>query len=505
MATPTLHLPDHLRCGSRLYYVTWPRLLICSVMALAVTLLWSALLTLFPAVTAGGLEPASAFGGPLSSGISAADRVAVPRAPSRQTAGGAPRAAARPATSPAPVSSFCEARPGGRVARKWQLATLGSSGLPPASEAAKHCDWQEHTSAQVAWRHCTYARAVDTQVSAYIHKEGFWNGWKRDMWERLLPVLDPVGELAPSPSPRPNDWSPPADTSGPGFPGRPDALPSRTLMIDIGANVGYYTLLFASRGYDVLALEPSSASVTRLLYSLEGNGIRAARSGAEVGISAAGADGSSGASGGSIRGGARDAGSGSSGSGGLLRSRRQPIVYVVRSAASDAYAAAKVNDVPDNPGADSVSLLGDAAQPPPGVEAVTTVPLDDLLAPAFRDAGAPPPPALDAAPAIDPTRVRGIKISAEGMDSRALHGMLRLAGLGRVPYVNLVFNRDHVRNAACNTGSLMRAMLAAGYRLYHAGIFIDREQELQRFLRNVDDAPYARSSELMFVHRDAPF
>ena len=39
---------------------------------------------------------------------------------------------------------------------------------------------------------------------------------------------------------------------------------------------------------------------------------------------------------------------------------------------------------------------------------------------------------------IDPTTVRLIKISAEGLDSRVLHGMRRLLSLGRVPYIMMV-------------------------------------------------------------------
>lgn len=37
----------------------------------------------------------------------------------------------------------------------------------------------------------------------------------------------------------------------------------------VGANVGFFTLLAAKRGYDTLAFEPAWESVTRLLYSLQ--------------------------------------------------------------------------------------------------------------------------------------------------------------------------------------------------------------------------------------------
>lgn len=104
--------------------------------------------------------------------------------------------------------------------------------------------------------------------------------------------------------------------------------------------------------------------------------------------------------------------------------------------------------------------------------------------------------------------MRAVKISAEGMDGRALHGMRRLLSLGEVPFVLFVFNRDHVRNAGCDVEGMMRAFFASGYRLYHAGVYIYREQELARFLRGVGggaSGSYARSMELLFVRWGADF
>jgi hypothetical protein len=36
---------------------------------------------------------------------------------------------------------------------------------------------------------CTFDRTVDTQVSAYIHKEGYWSGSKKEIFERILPDI----------------------------------------------------------------------------------------------------------------------------------------------------------------------------------------------------------------------------------------------------------------------------------------------------------------------------
>jgi hypothetical protein len=63
---------------------------------------------------------------------------------------------------------------------------------------------------------------------------------------------------------------------------------------------------------------------------------------------------------------------------------------------------------------------------------VPAVVLDDLLDAASRSsgAGARRHPGPEAGPAISPGRVRLVKISAEGWDSRALHGMRRLLSVG---------------------------------------------------------------------------
>jgi hypothetical protein len=210
---------------------------------------------------------------------------------------------------------------------------------------------------------CTYDRAADTQVSAYIHKEGHWNGWKKEVFERMLPVLQPVGGTGPAAGAAAGA-APGSGAGGVGAGSAVDPFPERTLVIDVGANIGFYTLLFATRGYDVLAIEPSRESVARLLFSLEGNGVRAARSGSEVGLSAGKPLLRSGAGGGGSNGDGSASGP-KSAAPAPQRSGRQPIVYVYQNAASDLYSSAYLQYIADNPGASSV--VADA-QP----QAVTT-------------------------------------------------------------------------------------------------------------------------------------
>lgn len=47
-----------------------------------------------------------------------------------------------------------------------------------------------------------------------------------------------------------------------------EILPSNGTLVDVGANIGYHTLLFAARGYHVLAVEPMHRNVEALKASL---------------------------------------------------------------------------------------------------------------------------------------------------------------------------------------------------------------------------------------------
>lgn len=96
-------------------------------------------------------------------------------------------------------------------------------------------------------------------------------------------------------------------------------MPERTMVIDVGANVGFYSLLSASRGYDVVAVEPAHESVLRLLHSLAANGVKIARNGKDAGINSG--------------------------------HTRMPIAYVYENAASDVYNTAQLRYDSGNPGA----------------------------------------------------------------------------------------------------------------------------------------------------------
>ena len=65
----------------------------------------------------------------------------------------------------------------------------------------------------------------------------------------------------------------------------------------------------------------------------------------------------------------------------------------------------------------------------------------------------------------------------------------------------MVYNVEHIKAKGCDPRDLVQSLWDAGYRLYHAGVFIYRPAELARFLKGITD----RSTELVFVRDGAPF
>ena len=124
--------------------------------------------------------------------------------------------------------------------------------------------------------------------------------------------------------------------------------------------------------------------------------------------------------------------------------------------------------------------------------------IDDLLSPNTREPGIPPPSST--LPILEPTRVRLIKVSAEGLDARVVHGLRRVLSLGAVPFLIFVYNDAHIREHGCNPGELVSTLVGHGYRMWHAGIFYSRQEDVDRFLKG-QSAPGSppRSSELVFV------
>ena len=180
--------PDYIRVGSRFCMVTWPRLAGLSVL----------------------LFLAALFFGPAST-----PPLDAPAAPApHETTGAVLRRAAGAVVGRLKTlagGAVDERRRGGRkfltgimrpwcavaaagatvgASAAWRPAALGTAPWPAQEADKEYCDWAEKTTTQVSFRVCTFARDKDTQVSAYIHKEGHWSGWKKQLAEEFLPLLD---------------------------------------------------------------------------------------------------------------------------------------------------------------------------------------------------------------------------------------------------------------------------------------------------------------------------
>jgi len=384
---------------------------------------------------------------------------------------------------------------------------------------------------------CTFDTSIDVQISLYLHKEKVWNSWKKGLMEDLLPRINSLD----------------IETR---------TLEGRTVVIDVGANLGFFSLLAAKRGYDVIAFEPAKEALLRLLISAADNNIQVATSPSDraEGFGSLGAQ--------------------SEGNGG-----RKPILYAFLNAVHDAYFSATLDYVQDNPGASWISSL---TSPPssanPSQRVVSTVFIDDIvyvrdiqaekaqealqhklkkkggstgsetskkgnlgesgasriqkqaaaagivLAQKKKDeslmSSSPKGDTVDekkdatiapdsnsnlnthaptgtsssgkAGLLLHPSKVRLIKISAEGMDSRVLNGMRRLIAVGRIPFILFVYNSAHVKNAGCDNEKLVHSMIEYGYQLWHGGTFFKRPIDVERFVRGMT----GRSIELLFVGPD---
>ena len=424
MSTLQTGVPDYIRVGTSIWYVTWPRLLLATTLLFGVVLLSSEVALLWPTPAEGEISWGVSAPSPPPGGFFSSLR----KGPSRGANGGGLRK-----SPPAVMAPFCKSAAKSMyfLPDRWQLAVAGAHGLPLDVDTG--CDWLAATSTVPAFKMCTHPRGTDTQVSAVLHKTGVWSPGRLDTLSGALPsVTDGMD------------------------------MPERTLVVDVGANIGFFSLLATSRGYDVIAFEPARQNVVRLLASLTANGVLVGASGRDVG--------------------------GSSGH------ARRPVAHVFLNGLSDSYLSYSLRYVGDNPGA---TYLERADVPPIPAH---VVPLDDLLEPAARGEGGAHP-GLDVAPYIHPSKVRLVKISAEGMDARALHGMRRLLSAGKVPFVALIYTPDAIRNWGCDPDALMAAMFESGYAIFYSGVFISRKAELERFLKVLNP----RGAELLFVRAGVAF
>ena len=183
--------PDYIRFGSRICMVTWARLI-----ALACFLF---LLAMFFGPTASGDQVGeAALALPRRETTGAVLRRAAGAVVGRlKTLAGGAAGKGKGGTAGAArvdiMRPWCALPPAASLSasQAWKPAALGTASWPAAEgDKGVACDWAGKTTTQVSFQVCTFSRDKDTQVSAYIHKEGHWSGWKKGMAEEFLPLLD---------------------------------------------------------------------------------------------------------------------------------------------------------------------------------------------------------------------------------------------------------------------------------------------------------------------------
>jgi hypothetical protein len=269
---------------------------------------------------------------------------------------------------------------------------------------------------------CTHDPAEDGVISTFLHTYHFWGA--PDDYNLLLAM-------------------------GP-------CTRERPYMLDIGANLGVYTILGTSRGCKSLSFEPLSQNILRLSKSLASMGLE-----------------------------------------------RRALLF--KHAVGKAFGPVKIGFRPFNPGASALNVDGEVT------EHILQITIDGLLLggrpPVFEaDEGEEEGAAGDAEPPLPVVgrHINFIKIDTEGYDVAVVSGMLKTLIDGRPPHILIEFGpNDAAGTAGCNPFHFVEFMYAAGYRMYEgakaAGLRSLLEVEL----------PYALSGkgrrvfEAWFLHDDA--
>lgn len=245
-------------------------------------------------------------------------------------------------------------------------------------------------------------------------------------------------------------------------------------MLDVGGNIGYYTLVAAAGGCSVVAVEPLTANVGRLFASILANGF-------------------------------------------------EDHVSLFKNAVGKDARLVTLDMNAGNPGASSVSdggadadalgvRGGDGRGGGDGVrETVATVVLDDLF-----DGGPERPRHPFSGAPIAPRDVAMIKVDVEGFDAAALWALRGTIEAGRPPLIKIEYEAPRVRGTSgCDNAGLMRWLYSLGYSAYAFGhgdpltleewetriipMLLDgKGEELSR------DHKLPSVRELYLVHKDAP-
>jgi FkbM family methyltransferase len=290
----------------------------------------------------------------------------------------------------------------------WDVIGAGPHSWPPAQ-----CHWTDmwHPGVPMApLRVCTHDPAEDGVISTFLHTYHFWGS--PDDYNFLLAM-------------------------GP-------CTAARPYMLDIGANLGVYTILGASRGCRSVSFEPLSGNILRLRQSLEGLGV------------------------------AHNA-------------------LLFKHAVGKAFAPVKIGFRPSNPGASALGVDGDVT------ERMEQITIDGLLL-----GGSPPVFANFTGPPISGATINFVKIDTEGYDVAVVSGMLKTIVEGRPPHILIEFGpNDAAGTAGCNPYRFVQFMYGAGYRMYEGAKAMPMRALLDVELPAALSGKGRRVFESWFIHDDA--
>lgn len=329
-----------------------------------------------------------------------------------------------------------------------------------------------------------WACGLPSQISKLIFETGQWNAAKKELVQAALPTADQAEAVREASST---------------LAGR-----RRLVFLDIGASSGFYSLLAAARGYDVVAVDPDKRHTLRILESARRNGLGTFQlnqqaSDSAPGVLAAAAewqrsrDADAAAEGEAVR--AREESLDAGARPDVALPHRVGRLAVLRNAASDEVAPVALQTYDGNPGADFVVPLA-AKQDAGGSAGVRgSAPLAGL--PPGADVWALPMDALASAGLFRPDELAAVKISAEGFDSRALNGLRATIRQGRPPVILLVYNAAHMRDHGCDGPSLVLQLVRWGYAVHDFGLYRTDEKGIRKMLQGWGE----RTSEMVLVER----
>lgn len=176
--------PDYIRLGNRVCVVTWARLLSIT----GIFLFWGLMSSSSSSESDSIVGLSRVAGGGLGGGM--LSRV-VARV-TRVGGGGKRRGSTKGANVPLSglMRTFCAAKTASATSTISSSSSWSPTRASAGVTAENDCDWSDTNKAAVPFRTCTFPRAEDSQVSAYVHREGYWNEWRMKIVEDMLPIID---------------------------------------------------------------------------------------------------------------------------------------------------------------------------------------------------------------------------------------------------------------------------------------------------------------------------